>query len=98
MSEELRHDRRSFLRAGATSIAGGTGVSFHSREHRKCAPSFEGHQNRFPIAIDNDYAIWRAFNSQYWPVLYFIDSNGRIDIIISARAGTNSRKSSFNDC
>ena len=46
MSEEIRHDRRSFLRAGAMSIAGGTGVSFHSREHRKCAPSFEEHQNR----------------------------------------------------
>jgi thiol-disulfide isomerase/thioredoxin len=32
----------------------------------------------FPIAIDNDYAIWRAFNNQYWPALYFIDSQGRI--------------------
>jgi len=32
----------------------------------------------FPIAIDNDYAIWRAFNNQYWPALYFIDANGRI--------------------
>jgi hypothetical protein len=32
----------------------------------------------FPIAIDNDYAIWRAFNNNYWPALYFIDTNGRI--------------------
>ena len=32
----------------------------------------------FPIAIDNDYAIWRAFNNKYWPALYFIDTNGRI--------------------
>jgi hypothetical protein len=32
----------------------------------------------FPIAIDNDYAIWRAFNNNYWPALYFIDTQGRI--------------------
>ena len=32
----------------------------------------------FPIAIDNDYAIWRAFNNQFWPALYFIDTTGRI--------------------
>src|SRR5262245_37336825 len=32
----------------------------------------------YPIAIDNDYAIWRAFNNNYWPALYFIDTTGRI--------------------
>jgi thiol-disulfide isomerase/thioredoxin len=32
----------------------------------------------FPIAIDNDYAIWRAFDNRYWPALYFVDTNGRI--------------------
>jgi len=32
----------------------------------------------FPIAVDNDYAIWRAFNNQYWPALYFIDAQGHI--------------------
>jgi thiol-disulfide isomerase/thioredoxin len=32
----------------------------------------------FPIAIDNDHAIWRAFDNQYWPALYLIDAQGRI--------------------
>lgn len=32
----------------------------------------------FPVAIDNDYTIWRAFNNQYWPAHYFIDAGGRI--------------------
>jgi thiol-disulfide isomerase/thioredoxin len=32
----------------------------------------------YPIAIDNDYAIWRAFNNQYWPALYFVDARGRV--------------------
>ena len=32
----------------------------------------------FPVAIDNDYAIWRAFKNRYWPADYFIDAQGRI--------------------
>jgi len=32
----------------------------------------------YPIAIDSDYAIWNAFNNQYWPALYFIDAQGRV--------------------
>jgi thiol-disulfide isomerase/thioredoxin len=31
-----------------------------------------------PIAIDNDYAIWRAFRNNYWPALYFVDARGRV--------------------
>ena len=31
----------------------------------------------YPIAIDNDYAIWRAFKNQYWPALYFVDAQGQ---------------------
>jgi len=32
----------------------------------------------YPLAIDNEYAIWRAFKNEYWPALYFIDAQGRI--------------------
>jgi cytochrome c biogenesis protein CcdA/thiol-disulfide isomerase/thioredoxin len=32
----------------------------------------------YPVAIDNDYAIWRGFQNQYWPADYLIDANGRI--------------------
>lgn len=32
----------------------------------------------YPVAIDNNYAIWRAFQNQYWPAHYFIDAQGRI--------------------
>jgi cytochrome c biogenesis protein CcdA/thiol-disulfide isomerase/thioredoxin len=32
----------------------------------------------FPVAIDNDYAIWRAFKNRYWPADYFVDAQGRI--------------------
>jgi cytochrome c biogenesis protein CcdA/thiol-disulfide isomerase/thioredoxin len=32
----------------------------------------------YPVALDNDYAIWSAFNNQYWPAHYFIDARGQI--------------------
>jgi thiol-disulfide isomerase/thioredoxin len=32
----------------------------------------------YPVAVDNDYAIWEAFGNHYWPALYFIDADGNI--------------------
>ncbi len=32
----------------------------------------------YPIAVDNNHAIWRAFRNQAWPALYFIDAQGRL--------------------
>lgn len=32
----------------------------------------------YPVAVDNDYAIWRAFGNQYWPAHYFIDAKGQV--------------------
>jgi thiol-disulfide isomerase/thioredoxin len=32
----------------------------------------------YPIVVDNDYAIWSAFDNRYWPALYFVDARGRI--------------------
>ena len=32
----------------------------------------------YPIAIDNDHEIWRAFSNNAWPALYFVDATGRI--------------------
>ena len=32
----------------------------------------------YPIAIDNDFSIWRAFDNNYWPALYLLDGDGKI--------------------
>jgi len=32
----------------------------------------------YPVAVDNDYAVWGAFDNHYWPALYFADAQGRI--------------------
>jgi thiol-disulfide isomerase/thioredoxin len=33
---------------------------------------------RYPIALDSDYEIWRAFGNRYWPAVYLADANGRM--------------------
>jgi thiol-disulfide isomerase/thioredoxin len=32
----------------------------------------------YPVAVDNNYAIWRAFKNEYWPAHYFIDAKSQI--------------------
>ncbi|MGE3302696.1 MAG: cytochrome c biogenesis protein DipZ [Hyphomonadaceae bacterium] len=32
----------------------------------------------YPVVLDNDYAIWRAYQNNYWPAHYFIDAQGRL--------------------
>jgi thiol-disulfide isomerase/thioredoxin len=32
----------------------------------------------YPVAVDSDHAVWRAFNNAYWPALYVVDAQGHI--------------------
>ena len=32
----------------------------------------------YPVAVDNDWTIWRAFHNDYWPAHFFIDAQGRV--------------------
>ena len=32
----------------------------------------------WPVAIDNDWETWRAYNNRYWPAMYIIDKQGDI--------------------
>jgi thiol-disulfide isomerase/thioredoxin len=32
----------------------------------------------YPVALDNDYEIWNAFDNHYWPAVYFVDADGII--------------------
>ena len=52
----------------------------------------------YPVAVDSDHAIWRAFDNQYWPALYLIDASGPSATIISARAGTRRRSERSSSC
>jgi thiol-disulfide isomerase/thioredoxin len=32
----------------------------------------------YPVAVDNQYGVWKAFDNHYWPALYFVDADGVI--------------------
>ena len=32
----------------------------------------------YPVALDSDYAVWRAFSNRYWPAVYIADADGQI--------------------
>jgi len=33
---------------------------------------------KYPIALDNDFALWKAYNNRFWPAHYFIDATGKV--------------------
>jgi hypothetical protein len=33
---------------------------------------------KFPVATDNDFATWKAYNNKYWPAFYLIDAQGNV--------------------
>ena len=47
-------------------------------DHGNIETALEQMNVSWPIAIDDDYEVWRAFSNHYWPALYFIDAQGRI--------------------
>ena len=51
--------------------------SFEHEIHR-IRRAVEERRIDYPVAVDNDYAIWSGFDNRYWPALYFIDREGII--------------------
>ncbi|SCL38864.1 AhpC/TSA family protein [Micromonospora rhizosphaerae] len=51
-----------------------------SFEHEidRVRPAITARAIDYPVAVDNDYEIWSAFDNHYWPALYFIDADGII--------------------
>jgi thiol-disulfide isomerase/thioredoxin len=47
-------------------------------EVEKVRPALAALGVTYPIAMDNDFAVWRAFGNQYWPALYVADAEGRL--------------------
>ena len=46
------------------------------RQHRRAVARPAA--STYPIAIDSDYGVWRAFANHYWPAIYLADAQGRI--------------------
>jgi len=42
------------------------------------AEALKKYNIRYPVAQDNQYATWNAYNNQYWPALYLVNKKGQI--------------------
>jgi cytochrome c biogenesis protein CcdA/thiol-disulfide isomerase/thioredoxin len=48
------------------------------REPKNVAQAIKDLGIRYPVALDNDYVLWRALHNNYWPAHYFVDAQGRV--------------------
>lgn len=48
------------------------------REQRNVDTALREHNVAYPVVMDNNYQIWRAFNNEYWPAFYLVDAKGQI--------------------
>jgi thiol-disulfide isomerase/thioredoxin len=70
------HDR--YARDGLV-IAGVHAPEFtFARDHSNVLAALQQFGLKYPIVLDNDYAIWRAYSNRVWPAKYLIDKDGRL--------------------
>ena len=48
------------------------------KDARNIDRGIRDHELTYPVAIDNDFAIWRAFGNNAWPAKYLFDDRGRL--------------------
>ena len=74
MGDQVRRSR-------ARSIECSRRLSSSSRVPRRATPCTTPSRRWRSVircVVDNDYAVWQAFDNHYWPTLYFVDADGRI--------------------
>jgi thiol-disulfide isomerase/thioredoxin len=64
--------------AGLIVIGAHTPEFSFEKQRDNVANAVQSLRVTYPVAIDSNYEIWRAFNNQYWPAQYLIDGRGRI--------------------
>jgi cytochrome c biogenesis protein CcdA/thiol-disulfide isomerase/thioredoxin len=52
----------------------------------------------YPVALDNDYKIWKGFSNSYWPADYLIDGTDTSAITTSEKVSTTKPSSRFKNC
>lgn len=52
----------------------------YEEEHDRAAlqRALDRYQIDWPVAVDDSYEVWKAYDNHYWPAIYLIDKNGRV--------------------
>ena len=70
------HDR--YARDGLIVIGVHSPEFAFERDPKNVARAIGEQEVNYPVALDNKFAIWRAFNNRYWPATYIADARGRL--------------------
>jgi hypothetical protein len=67
-----------YREAGLTVVGVHTPEFGFERDVDNIVPKVKEFGVEYPVAIDSEYGVWRAFDNHYWPAIYIADANGRI--------------------
>jgi cytochrome c biogenesis protein CcdA/thiol-disulfide isomerase/thioredoxin len=70
-------DRR-YRGAGLVIVGVHTPEFPFERDESNVRDAIAQNELRYPVVQDNDYAVWEAYQNQYWPASYFLDGQGRV--------------------
>ena len=70
-------DRR-YRKAGLVIVGVHTPEFPFERDESNVRDAIAQNDLRYPVVQDNDYAVWEAYQNQYWPASYFLDGEGRV--------------------
>jgi cytochrome c biogenesis protein CcdA/thiol-disulfide isomerase/thioredoxin len=70
-------DRR-YRKAGLVIVGVHTPEFPFERDESNVRDAIAQNELRYPVVQDNDYAVWQAYQNQYWPASYFIDAEGQV--------------------
>lgn len=77
----MREWHQKYADAGLVIIGVHTPEFGYEREIENVREAIVRLEAPYPVAIDNDWATWRAYRNRYWPTSYFVDKAGQIRYI-----------------
>ena len=70
-------DKR-YRKAGLVIVGVHTPEFPFERDESNVRDAIAQNELRYPVVQDNDYAVWQAYQNNYWPASYFIDAEGQV--------------------
>src|SRR5215217_6723628 len=76
-----------YRRAGLVVVGVHTPEFPFERDESNVRDAIAQNRLRYPVVQDNDYAVWQAYQNQYWPASYFIDAEGHVRYVHFGEGG-----------
>jgi len=57
------------------------------RERRNVEDALVRYRLEYPVAMDNDFSVWKAYGNRYWPTQYLVDKQGRVAYVHVGEGG-----------